>query len=136
MEPIHLGKRLDELASEVQVHMIPPQFHIQSGFCLTELEYDESYRSYITAVIEDCVRSWKKKQVPETEGADHLSPRRIIERYCEREKCTIKQLAVRARVDQSVIYAIKAGRKRCSADALARIADIVGCKPSELAPKA
>jgi Cro/C1-type HTH DNA-binding domain len=136
LEPIQLGKCLDELASEVHVHMIPPQFRIQSGFCLTELEYDEPYRSHIRAVIEDCVREGKKNPVPETEGADHRSPYRIIARYCEREKCTVRQLAVRARVDESVIYAIKANRKRCSADALARIAGIVGCEPGELAPEA
>ena len=60
-----------------------------------------------------------------------MSPRLIIARYCEVEKCTIKQLAMKAMVDESVIYAIKADRKKCSADALARIAGIVRCEPSD-----
>ena len=136
LEPTHLERCLDELASAVQVQMIPPQFHFHTGFCLSELEYDEPYQSHIRAVIEDCVHTWKKKHVRKTKGAEHLSQRRIIERYCEQNTCTIEQLAIEARVDASVIYAIKAGRKkRCSDDALSRIAVIVGCEPSELAPK-
>jgi len=135
--PIDLGKRLDELASVVQTQLIPPEFDFRSGFCLSELEYDEAYRSHVKAVLEDCVRSWKKKRhVAETEEAGHPSPHGIIERYCKKEKCTIQQLAAKARVDESVIYAVKAGRKRYGADALARIAAVVGCESSELAPKA
>ncbi len=70
LAPIDLGKRLDELESVVQAHLIPPQFDFRSGFCLSELEYDEAYRSHVKAVLEDCVRSWKKKRhVAETEEA-------------------------------------------------------------------
>ena len=137
LEPIDIGKRLEELAPVVQAQLIPPQFDFHSGFCLSELEYDEAYRSHINGVLEDCVRSWKKKsRVAGTEEAGHPSPHEIIERYCKQKKCTIQQLAAKARVDESVIYAVKAGRQKCSAAARAKIAEIVGCEASELAPKA
>jgi hypothetical protein len=130
-EPSELIRCLDELAARVRVHMIPPQFRINSFFDLEFLRYDDAYRKHILSVIEDRVAFWKKGLVHKREGS--RSPRAILDGYCRREKLTIEQFAKKARVDPSVIYALKAGRKdKCGAETVARIASLVGCEPYEL----
>jgi hypothetical protein len=132
LEPSELIRCLDELTARVQVHMIPPQFRINSFFDLGDLHYDDAYRSHILSAVQDRARHWKKGRVREREGCD--SPLHIVDQYCKRERLTIAAFAKKARVDVSVIYALKAGRKKCGPDALARIASLVDCEPSQLLP--
>jgi Helix-turn-helix domain len=135
LEPADLSKCFDELGVRVTYQVMPPQFSINSGFYLGDLHYDAEYRKFIADGIGDCVRVWRKKHVPETKGSDDPSPGEILDAYRERANLTIRQLAQKARVDESVIYAIKAGRKKFSVDALGRVATVVGCEPDRLAPK-
>jgi hypothetical protein len=133
--PADLSGRLDELVLRVWNEVMPPQFHVNAGFYLGDLHYDDKYRSHVAAVLEDRVRACKKKHVPQSKGPDDSSPREILNGYQEQEGLTNKQLAQKARVDVSVIYAIKAGRKKCGPAALNRVAAVIGCEPSRLVPK-
>jgi hypothetical protein len=133
LEPSELIRHLDELAVRVQTHVVPPQFRINSSFYLGDLHYDDAYRSHILSALKDRVADWKKGLARESEAVS--SPREILEGYRRREKITIAELAKRARVDESVIYALKAGRKdKCGSYALGRIASLVGCEPGQLLP--
>jgi hypothetical protein len=129
-----LSGRLDELASRVWNEVMPPRFYLNAGFYLGDLHYDDAYRSHITNVIQDQIRLIKNKHVPQAKGPDDSSPREILDGYQKRERVTNKQLAQIARVDESVIYAIKAGRKKYGPEALSRVAAVVGCEPSRLVP--
>jgi hypothetical protein len=93
-EPANLRKHLEELATEVWVQLIPPQFHFPPGIPLSELEYDEEYQSHIRGVLQNCVESWNERSAAQTEHG--LSPESIITRYCKRENCTIEQLATKS----------------------------------------
>jgi hypothetical protein len=132
--PADLSGRLDELASRVWNEVMPPQFRLNAGFYLGDLHYDDAYQSHIASVIQDRVRLFKNKHVPQAKGPGDFSPREILDGYRKRERVTNKQLAQMARVDESVIYAIKAGRKKYGPEALSRVAVVVGCEPSRLAP--
>jgi hypothetical protein len=132
LEPSEFIRCLDDLTVRVQAHMLPPQFRINSFFYLGDLHYDSAYRSHILSVIEDRAGYWRKGRVHERES----SPRTILDRYCQQEKLTITEFAKKVRVDESAIYALKAERKcRCGPEALARIADLVGCEPHQLLPE-
>jgi hypothetical protein len=134
LEPPEFILCLNELAIQVRVHMIPPQFRVNSFFYFQDLHYDAAYRSHILSAVEDRVIFWKKGRVRKRGGLG--SPRAILDSYREREKLTIEQFAKKARVDPSVIFALKAGNKRkCGAEALARIAGLVGCEPRQLLPE-
>ena len=114
--------------------MIPPQFRINSPFYLQEVHHDEAYRSRILSAIEDRAVFWKKGRVRKRGGPG--SPRAILDGYCEREQLTIEKFAKKVRVDESVIYALKAEKQcRCGPEALARIASLVGCEPRQLLPE-
>jgi len=131
LEPSELIRCLDELAARVRMHMIPPRFHVTSFFYLGDLHYDDAYRQHILSALKDRVADWTKRFARESEAVS--SPRDILEGFCRREKITIAELAKRSRVDESVIYALKAGRKnKCGSDALGRIASLVGCEPGQL----
>jgi hypothetical protein len=131
LKPPELIRLLDELAARVLLHMIPPQFRINSFFSLGDLHYDAAYRLHIQSAVEDCGAFWKKGLIRKRGGPG--SPRAILDGYCERETLTIKEFAKLVRVDASVIYALKAGRKgKCGPEALVRIAMRVGCEPGEL----
>jgi hypothetical protein len=134
LEPAALATSFDELGVRVMYQVMPPQFLIDSGFYLGDLHHDAEYRKFIEDVIGDCVGVWKKSHVPVTRGSNHPSPREIIDEYRQQAKLSIQQLAQLARVDESVIYGIKAGRKKCGDDALGRVAAVVGCEPNRLAP--
>jgi hypothetical protein len=125
-----LIRALEELAARMMGHLIPPQFTINSPFYLGDLHYHDAYRSHIMSVVEDRKRYWTKGRVGEKKVSG--SARAILNGYCKRERLTIRQFAREVRVDPSVIYALKAGRKRCGPDTLARIADLVGCEPGQL----
>jgi len=121
LPPIELREKVNELVASIQRELIPPQFHIKSGFYLEQFRYDEEYHSYIVAVTERCAEPFRKP-----------SPREIIETYCEQNDVSHRDLATRARVDESVIHAIKRGVKKCGAEALARVAHAVGCDSKDL----
>lgn len=123
-------RALEELAERMMVHLIPPQFTINSPFYVGDLHYDDAYSSHILSVVEDRKRYWTKGRVSEKEVG--VSAKAILNEYCKREGLTIDEFAEKVRVDPSVIYALKAGRKNCGPDTLARIANLVGCKPGQL----
>jgi hypothetical protein len=127
-----LVRCLDELAARVQVHMIPPQFRINSFFYLEDLDYDDAYRSHILSAIKDRLAFWDKGRDRRVDGCG--SPREILTRYRQREKLTNEAFARKVHVDVSVIYGLMSGRKRCGPEALARIASLVGCEPHQLLP--
>jgi len=125
--------RLDELAAQVRADMFPPQVTINSFFYLGDLHYDDAYRSRILSAVEERAAHWKKGLVHKRGGPG--SARAILDQYCEREKLTVKEFAKKAHVDESVIYALKRGkRNKCSPDVVARIANLVGCDPGDLLP--
>jgi hypothetical protein len=131
LEPPRLIRALDELAAQVLIYMIPPQFRINSFFSLEELD-NETYRSHIRSVIEDRAVYWKKGR---RKRGGPGSPRAILDGFCKEKELSIEEFAKKALVDPSVIYALKAEKKsRCSAEALARIAELVGCEPHQLLP--
>ena len=135
LQAADLIRCFDELVARVAHQVMPPQLSINSGFYLEDLHYDAEYRKYIANVIGERVRVWKEKHVPETKESGDPSPREIIDAYRTRANLTIRQLAEKARVDVSVIYAIKAGRKKFGDDAIGRVAAVVGCTPERLASR-
>jgi hypothetical protein len=135
LQAADLIRCFDELVGRVAHQVMPPQLSINSGFYLGDLHHDAEYRKYIANVIGERVRVWKEKYVPETKESDDPSPREIIDAYRKRANLTIRELAEKARVDMSVIYAIKAGRKKFGDDAISRVAVVVGCTPERLASR-
>jgi Helix-turn-helix len=135
LQAADLIRCFDELVARVAHQVMPPRLSINSGFYLGDLHYDAEYRKYIANVIGERVRVWKEKHVPETKESGDPSPREIIDAYRTRANLTIRQLAEKARVDVSVIYAIKAGRKKFGDDAIGRVAAVVGCTPERLASR-
>jgi hypothetical protein len=59
----------------------------------------------------------------------------LVNGYLEREHITVAQFANRARVDPSVIYAVRRGKKRGGPEPLQRIATLLGCDVKELLPR-
>jgi hypothetical protein len=135
LQAADLIRCFDELVARVAHQAMPPQLPINSGFYLGDLHYDAEYRKYIANVIGERVRVWKEKHVPETKESGDPSPREIIDAYRKQANLTIRQLAEKARVDVSVIYAIKAGRKKFGEDAISRVAAVVECTPERLASR-
>jgi hypothetical protein len=61
------------------------------------------------------------------------SPRVLIDRYLRECHVSIKELAGNARLDPSVIYALRLGKRKCSDDALCRLAALLKCNVDDLA---
>jgi hypothetical protein len=73
--------------------------------------------------------------LPSDEKDRESKAAKLINGYLERGPITVAQFARKARVDRSVIYALRRGERRCGPEALQRIAELLGCDVKELLPR-
>ena len=65
----------------------------------------------------------------EDEIADVIPAREIVNRFVKEHGLEREKIAKQARIDPSALRGLCRGERKCSDDALARLAKVLGCNP-------
>jgi hypothetical protein len=111
-------------------NLIIPQCRVNLG----ELRNDTVFQKRLA---DELGRLSAPASLPSDDKCHESKAATLIDDYLERERerTTVAELARKARVDPSVIYALRRGGKRCGPEALQRIASELGCDVKELLPR-
>jgi len=129
------AERLKQLCRNIRLEVCPP--NLNCLFHLESLRYNEEFHALVWAALQSAANSLSHdgSQQQEVDAVPGESPKSVLDRYRTERRWTIKKLADHLSVDESVLYAIRRGKAKCSEGKLQCIATKIGCPVESLRNK-
>jgi hypothetical protein len=108
-------------------NLLIPQCRVDLG----ELRNDAVFQKRLG---DELLGARAQASLPVVEKDRGSSAAKLVQDYLEREGITLVEFAKKARVDPTVVRALRRGKRKCSLEPLQRIASLLRCDVEDLLP--